>query len=522
MLLTMPDEHSRKGFRSNFRSELPNSSLGIVFLVIFLYFLQRLVTKKRQHPLPPGPSGLPLIGNLLDWPTSKGWLTFASWGATYGDLTHVRVMRTQLIIVNSAEKAISMLQRTNYSGRPPAFFVTEMVGWKHMITWLNDGPRLKASHRLFKQTLGTSSLTQTFAPMTQAKTQEFVRKILEDPRPEALQQHIRAYTAGIILDLTYGYHVNDEHDEFVEIIERVLKGFATVALQGAFLVDYVHWLAKLPDWFPGTGFKQVAMLMQRDLLDLVEKPYKFVKDQLATGAAHQSFVGYHLEGRSLTLEEEHDIKWTALSLIAAASDTTPSSIHSFLLFVTLFPEVQARGKAEIASVVGRDRLPKASDRLDLPYTNAIIKEVFRLGSVIPLGVPHRITEDDVFDDFFIPKDTIIIPNIWFMARDPRIYNNPEVFNPERFMGDSPELDPAEFVFGFGKRRCPGRLFAEDNIFLACATILATLDISQMCDVKGQKIPPKVEYEGEVISNPKPFSCVIKPQSAHAEEMVRQG
>lgn len=513
------DKHPRDFFHLHSWHELL-SLLDLVFLFAFLYILKQFITTKSRHPFPPGPSGLPILGNLLDWPVSKGWLTFTSWGTMYGDLVHVNVLGTHMIIVNSVEKATSMLQDVNYIDRPSSFFLAEVVGWKHVLTFLNDGPRFKAGRRLFKQILGTKSLTKRFSPMIQPKTQDFIRKILDDPRPESLRQHIRAYSAAIILDLTYSYHVKDGHDEFVETAELAMN-IASVGTHGSFLVDHIHWLAKLPAWFPGTGFMQAAAPLRRALFDLSEKPYEFVKDQLAAGVAHQSVVGYSLENHLLTPEEVHNVKWTAVGLFAGAADTTPSSIQSFFLFMTLYPEVQQRGKVEIASIIGHDRLPKISDRPHLPYTNAIIKEVFRLGPVVPMGIPHRATADDVFDGFLIPKNALIFPNVWFMARDPQIYNEPEAFNPERFMGESPELDPAAFFFGFGKRKCPGRLFADDNMFLACATILATLDISKARDEKGHEIIPEVECVGDMITHPKQFPCVVKPQSAHVEALVRQ-
>jgi cytochrome P450 len=82
-----------------------------------------------------------------------------------------------------------------------------------------------------------------------------------------------------------------------------------------------------------------------------------------------------------------------------------------------------------------------------------------------------------------------------MARDPRTYRNPDVFDPTRFLGENPEQDPRTFMFGFGRRICPGRYFADDTVFLMCATVLATLDISKATDAGGQDITPAFDLEG---------------------------
>ena len=87
---------------------------------------------------------------------------------------------------------------------------------------------------------------------------------------------------------------------------------------------------------------------------------------------------------------------------------------SFFLAMTLFPEVQRKAQAEIDAVVGPDRLPNLNDRSSLPYVEAVIKEVLRWQPVLPLGVPHRSVHEDIFNGFLIPKDSIIVTNIWFV------------------------------------------------------------------------------------------------------------
>ena len=109
---------------------------------------------------------------------------------------------------------------------------------------------------------------------------------------------------------------------------------------------------------------------------------------------------------------------------------TVSTLSSFILFMVKYPEVQKRAQEEIDSVVGSDRLPNVEDRVQMPYVQALIKEVSRWWTVVPLGmfcgrihhvkalyspnpgVPHVNNEDQEYEGFFIPKDTIIIPNAW--------------------------------------------------------------------------------------------------------------
>jgi cytochrome P450 len=81
--------------------------------------------------------------------------------------------------------------------------------------------------------------------------------------------------------------------------------------------------------------------------------------------------------------------------------------------------------------------------------------------------------------------------------DPLTYSNPDVSRPERFLGEVPEQDPSVYVFGFGRRSCPGRLFAERSVFLACAMVLATLNIHKAVDERGEEIEPTIEYDNSI-------------------------
>jgi cytochrome P450 len=78
----------------------------------------------------------------------------------------------------------------------------------------------------------------------------------------------------------------------------------------------------------------------------------------------------------------------------------------------LFPEAQQKAQEELDRVVGLDRLPEYEDRENLPYINALCKEVLRWHPAIPLGIPHCVTQDDVYGNYFIPAGSIVIGNTW--------------------------------------------------------------------------------------------------------------
>jgi len=206
----------------------------------------------------------------------------------------------------------------------------------------------------------------------------------------------------------------------------------------------------------------------------------------------------------------------------SASDTTMSVISSFLLAITLHPDVQAKGRAEIDRVVGRDRLPTFEDRQSLPYIESIYRETMRMNPSVPLGVSHVSTEDDVYRGYYIPKGCVVVPNIWAMGRDPDVYSEPDRFMPERFM-DSPAGPFANIndihAFGFGRRVCVGRYMADNTVWLTIASVLATLDLRKDKDKAGNEIDIPGEFTRTFFRHPTPYQSSITPRDQQARELI---
>lgn len=143
-------------------------------------------------------------------------------------------------------------------------------------------------------------------------------------------------------------------------------------------------------------------------------------------------------------------------------------LANFVFLMIMHPDVQRKAQEELDKVVGRNRLPDLDDRESLPYVSALIKEVLRFYPVAPLGVPHRLTADDVYKGMYLPEGSIVSPNIWYltiaafcyissqtlsraMSRDEKDYApDPDVFRPERYL-EAELRDPSLYVFGFGRR-----------------------------------------------------------------------
>ncbi|KAG1792192.1 cytochrome P450 [Suillus plorans] len=505
------------------------TGLYLCLVCVGVYLLKQVFNKKNP-PYPPGPPGWPLIGNIMDMPYIRPWLTFTEWGKKYGEISHINVLGQHIIVLNSVETAMDMLDNKGaiYSDRPILTVGGELIGWKDVIILLPYGDHLRRHRKKLHGVTGTRAAVGTYSQVEEVETRRFLKRVFA--KPNQLQAHVRHTATAVILRISHGYEVKENDDPFVDLAERVMAEWSRATAPGAFMADVVPFLAKVPEWFPGAGFKRLAHEWHDNLEKFVSAPYNFVVDQMVTiiydsaaGIASESFTSNLLGGGTLSAEDEHIVKWAAAGLYAGGSDTIVSTINSFFLAMTLFPDVQKKAQAEIDAVIGPDRLPSFADQDSLPYIGALAKEALRWHSVIPTGFAHCVSKDDIHDGYYIPKGAFVVPNIWFMLNDPKRYADPSQFNPDRFLandGKEPEKDPRTICFGFGRRLCPGIHLAEASVWLSTAMSLAVFDISKVVE-NGIEITPEVDPLSGTVSHPKPFKCSIKPRSSRAVALIEQ-
>jgi len=251
---------------------------------------------------------------------------------------------------------------------------------------------------------------------------------------------------------------------------------------------------------------------------MVETPFNRVKANMTAGTASPSFTSACLQSGQYS---DVDITWCAGSMYAAGVDTMLAALYTFILAMVMHPDIQKRAQAEIDGAVKGNVLPGFQDRPQLPYIECLIKELHRWRPATPLAIPHSLMEVDYYRGYYIPKGSIVLPNIWAISQDEANYKDPAQFRPERFLDpEKAELDPSEYVFGFGRRACPGFHFADATIFIAIVSILSTFDITKPRDENGNEIELDVPYTTGLISRPEPFNCTLRPRSDAAALLIR--
>ncbi|KAH8104105.1 cytochrome P450 [Cristinia sonorae] len=503
------------------------------FLFLFLAFVlwrrwKVNTSNPGKLPLPPGPKPLPIIGNIRDIPLGvPQWELYEAMALKYGDIIHLNVLGQSIVVLSSLEAINDLLEKRSaiYSSRPRSTMMHELMGMGWSLAIMEYGEEWRRVRKAFHQHFNANEADQ-YHDIHVYCAHSFLRRILRTP--EDLFTHTRHLFAKSIMKVTYGIDVKEENDPFIFHAEQTIAAFNTAARPGRYLVDLMPVLKYIPSWFPGARFQKDALYAKDMSQKMVNNPFIVVKEREHSGDAEPCVVARLLDEvpDGPRREEEEDIIRKAAGIAyAGGSDTTVSALQSFFLAMTLYPSVQLKAQAQLETVIGPNRLPTPADMQDLPYIVAITKEVLRWKLVTPLAVPHTTTESDEYRGYFIPKGTIVMGNSYFILHDPAVFPDPHEFKPERFLHEdgslNPDvLDPTAACFGFGRRICPGRAFAQDSLFSVISSVLHTFNITHAHDLDGNKIPVLPEVTDGLISYPKPFACSIKPRSAAAEAMVR--
>ncbi|KAK2462811.1 hypothetical protein APHAL10511_005202 [Amanita phalloides] len=500
---------------------------GLVCLLLaLLFWFWR--SKASAMPLPPGPKPLPLVGNIKHLITKELWLLATRWGKQYGDVVYLHVFGQGLVFLNSPEAASELMDKRGiiYSDRPPFVMAGELCKLNNLVALTRHGDQSKRQRRIMHKALGPQAIP-TYYPLLVTETSAFLHRLIADPLN--YQSITRRYAGGLILLVIYGYEAASEDDKLLKQGEGTLELLANeVASSGKiWAVDVFPFLQHLPDFLPGMGFKRNAVKWRAQIEEFVDMPYEYVKNAMKTGNYRPCFTSMMLDDQTgdITPEFEFDLKWTGGGMYGGSLDPVVTTISHFLLAVMQHPEILEKAQRELDTVVGNDRLPSFEDRSRLPYVEAVLQETWRWSVSIPLGLPHRLMEDDIYKGMYIPKGSFIFQNLWAITRNDELYPDPHTFKPERFIGSVEEVlqrrrNVRNNVFGFGRRQCPGANLVDSSVWLLIACMMATLNIRKAVDEHGKVVEPDYTFDNPVFRTPSPFKCDIRLRSDKSLVLIK--
>ncbi|KAF7372722.1 Steroid 17-alpha-hydroxylase/17,20 lyase [Mycena sanguinolenta] len=478
--------------------------LGGVYLV-----RSRTVSKGRR---PPGPPGLPLLGNVLQAP-----------GKVIRPLFLIQSLQCVFLIGDiSLAKEILEKRSTKFSSRPTIPYLHYHVD-PAQVYWAFS--KQNETHFIGRK-LTTGLMAAVRAGETES-LQQFeallnVTHLLDDGGKNWFH-HIDRVSASMVLTAAFGLHCpTGQEPDLKEVIACVAE-FATLSSPTASIINVLPFLDMIPGSMP---WRKRAQTHRRH----EDAPY----DRLITRAVSGDASGMNTWAAVFASEDKPEGDQRRLMNMFT---TTAIAMHTFILACILYPEWIPRAQREIDTIVGEDRLPCFKDRPRLPFVEAIVRETFRWRPAGRVGGPHQSTADDVVEykgrEYFIPKGAIILAVPWAIEHGQERFENHDLFQPERFLDDTDNLKAGyeTSVFGFGRRGkfplCPGIPFAERSLWINIAAMLWTFNIRKSDEPDPKTgLPFKYDdsdsaFSGNFTSAPFKFPVVFEPRSVHRAEVVRQ-
>ncbi|KAF5369133.1 hypothetical protein D9757_011080 [Collybiopsis confluens] len=469
--------------------------LAVLAPVCILYYCRR-----STLPFPPGPRSPQM-------PILDAWVTYKEWGKKYGDLIYIR--EKNILITNSSEVVVDLFEKRSriYSDRESSSAI-RLCGADRIVSLQQYSNKWKQHRKFFEQHFRQSNSSR-FYTAQYSKVRELLQNLATEP--DNFGQHTMLFSQSLMFAILYGLDISHEDPLARKTVETVAT-LGQIFMTGFPVLENFPWLRFLPSFLPGCGFKKIANKVFQNLDEIDTIPFEAALQNLHTGKS-TSLVAELAQRYEKMPAEIKMIKAMGTTSFIGASDTTMSAISSFLLTATLHPDTQVKARAEIDRIIGRDRLPTFDDRQHLPYVESVYREVMRLYPPVPLGVNHVSMENDIYRGCHIPKGCKIVPNIWLethlcslhfssnnviraMNRDPSLYEDPDKFSPERHLnapaGPFTNINNIH-AFGFGRRICVGRYMADNTVWLAIASILATLVLSTAKDSEGKEIDIPGEF-----------------------------
>ncbi|KAI0494547.1 hypothetical protein KFK09_024685 [Dendrobium nobile] len=447
---------------------LTYSAILTLFLALFVI---AFISGRRRRNLPPGPRQWPIIGNL----NLIGALPHRSiqkLSQKYGPLMQLQFGSFPVVVGSSVSMARLFLKTHDlaFAGRPNTSSGKITAYNRCGITWSTYGPHWRLARKMCASELFSPRRIDSFEHIRSAELRGLLRRLFDAAgEPLLLKDYLSIHSFNVISRMVLGRRYLDPTDEdqlkppppvseeeFKRLMDElfILNGVLNIG-------DFIPWLNFLD--LQGYIRRMKALTLNFDpffehVLD--EHISRRVKER--DNFSPKDMVDVLLqfaEDPSLEVKlDRNSLKGLIQDLIAGGTETSAVTVEWAMSELLRKPQIMKKATEELDCVIGRERWVEEKDAQDLPYIEAIVKETLRLHPVVPLLIPRLAREDVVIDGYDIRAGTRVLVNTFAIQRDPTIWEEPDEFLPERFLGRDIDVKGHQFEllpFGSGRRMCPG-------------------------------------------------------------------
>ncbi|KAK3326931.1 cytochrome P450 [Cercophora scortea] len=492
-------------------------AVSTVAVILIGRWIFQTIQWNRKYKLPPTVPGVPIFGNTFQIPALQQGPWAKELAEKYGEMFTCKFGGNTWVFLNSSRVVTDLMERRAaiYNSRPEFPMTQGIMSRDSRIVLMPYNEQWRTVRKIMHQILSARAL-DVFMPFQDLESKNLCWDYLETP--DRWWSANGRYANSVIMSVVFGRRSSLDDPHVVELFET-LELFLENQQPGVNIVDAFPVLdkiiPKMLQWWRPRGnkiFEKTAHVYRREV-DMLE-------DKIKNGTAKRCFGTDFLKTDEVKKMTEVQKLFVFGTLMEAGSDTSRVTIGQIIAGAVTSPDWVARARAELDRVCGynAERLPQFEDRPNLSYISAVVKEGFRWRpNIAEIGAPTMLIKDDEYEGYKFPAGTVFTWNAWAIALNPKEYEEPERFWPERFLnGEEESALKGHWGFGPGRRVCVGWKVGEMNVWIAIARLLYCFDFTA---VPGKPIDTMTIPQ--ITNNSAPFAVKVTPRSAKHAALVRR-
>ncbi|KAG8632665.1 cytochrome P450 81C13 [Manihot esculenta] len=491
-------------------------------LLLFIFLLKRVLFRQKQN-LPPSPRALPVLGHLhlIRKPLPLALETLLS---QYGPVLSLKFGSRSVLVVSSPSAVEECLTRNDiiFANRPRSMAGDHFTYNYSSFVWAPYGDFWRILRRLSVVEIFSSKSLQKTCAIREEEVRILLCRLFKISAGAKKQVNLKflfsLLTCNVMMRMTVGKRCVEVEGEGSELEKQLFQEFKEIFFPSISLniCDFIPVLRVI-------GFKGIekSMIKLNDVRNeflqnlLDELKLKRINSKTSDEKEKRWVVETLLSLQELEPEFYTDevIKSTMVIMLIAGAETSAVTLEWAMSLLLNNPEALQKLKAEIDHHVGHGNLLNDLDLVKLPYLRCVINETLRLYPAAPLMLPHLSSENCTVGGFEIPKDTMLLVNVLAMHRDPKNWEDPNEFKPERFEGDLGEQHGYKFIpFGVGRRACPGAAMGIRMVSLALGLLIQCFEWEK----DGLEKVDMSQSFGLSLSRAKPLVALCSPRQESVE------